>query len=225
MLVRHWMTEQVLVARPDDNIAIVATLLAERGVRQLPVVSNGTLVGIITDRDIRSVVDASVPVRRVMSRDPVSTTPTTLVEEAAARLRTLKMNALPVVEAGALVGIVTRSDLLDALIELCHVFEPTTVLELECEEGGVPLQRLRHILARHHAAVRWLSAASAGAGRQIVVVRVQTPIGSVPERDLEEAGFRVLSVVIGGRSDRDEPLQSSHQNTAGPMSGSAGHAK
>ncbi len=202
MLVRHWMTEQVELAHPEDDLTNVAARLRGRSVRQLPVVSQGRLVGIVTDRDVRSAPDSSATVEMVMNRKPVTTTSGTRVEDAAEMLRGLKVNALPVVDGDALVGIITESDLLEALIELCHLFEPTTLLEVECEEGGVAVQRLRDLLERHHASVRWLSAAPGENGRQLVALRVDAPIGHVPERELEEAGYRVLSVVMGDKSAR-----------------------
>jgi len=202
MLVRHWMTEQVEVARPEEDVETVAARLRERGVRQLPVVVEGRVVGIITDRDVRSARDRAAKVETVMSHRPTTTTSGTRVEDAAEMLRAAKVGALPVVDHDALAGIISASDLLDALIELCHLFEPTTLLEVECDEGGVAVQRLRGLLERHGASVRWLSAAPGDGGRQVVMLRVDTPLGNVPERALEEAGYHVLSVVMGDDSSR-----------------------
>jgi acetoin utilization protein AcuB len=207
MQVRNWMTEQVEVVRPDDDVASVRARLRRLRVRQLPVVADGRLVGIITDRDVRSADDERVTVAAAMTPEPVTTMPGTPVEEAAALVRAHKIGALPVVEGGQLVGIISESDLLQALVELCSVLEPTTLIELECEEGGEALERIRRVLEKHGGRVPWMSAAPDGRGNQQVALRVQMPVGQSPEQRLEDAGFRILSS-ISGRAAREESPRS-----------------
>jgi CBS domain-containing protein len=103
-------------------------MMSMGGVRHLPVVSNGALVGVISQRDILrapgllshllSTARAalrSLRVQDVMSIDLVTIGADASVEEAAQKLLDHRVGCLPVVEAGALVGIVTTSDLLRAL--------------------------------------------------------------------------------------------------------------
>jgi acetoin utilization protein AcuB len=88
-------------------------------VRGLPVVEGEELIGIITDRDIRNHLLSldSTTVRQAMTLSPVTVTPSTSVKEAAQLLDRHKVGALPVLADGHLVGIVSTSDLLKALIE------------------------------------------------------------------------------------------------------------
>ena len=204
MLVRHWMTEEVEAARPGDDVASVRERLRTRSVRQFPVMDAGKLVGIVTDRDLRSASDGIATVATVMTPDPVTTTPGTLVEDAAAVLRARKIGALPVVEDGQLVGIISESDLLAAMVELCRLLEPTTLIELECEEGAIPLQRVRRVLESRGGRVAWLSGTPTGAHGQRVALRVRMPLGRAPERILEEAGFPVLSCITGRSAEADQ---------------------
>jgi len=197
MLVRNWMTEQVESVRPEDDIASVQERLRELRVRQFPVVDRGRLVGIITDRDVRSARDLTARVEAVMTVAPITTTPSTLVEEAASILRARKIGALPVMEGDQLVGIISESDLFAAVVELCRVLEPTTLIDLECEEGVEPLQRIRRTLESRGGHVPWISGVPDGHGRQRVALRVRMPAGRAPERILEEAGFEPLSCIIG----------------------------
>jgi acetoin utilization protein AcuB len=197
MLVRNWMSEQLEVVGPDDDVAAVRARLHERRVRQFPVVADGKLVGIITDRDVRSARDPAAKIETVMTVDPVTTTPSTPVEEAAALLRLRKVGALPVMEGDTLVGIVSESDLLQALIDLTRVLEPTTLIELECDEGIPAVQRIRTLLERKGGHVPWVSAVPGAGGRVRVALRVRMPVGHAPERIIEEAGFPVLSCVTG----------------------------
>ena len=87
---------------------------AGRGCRHLPVVENGRLIGIITDRDLRAVVNTPVFAslvrpKTVMTSNPVTVSPGTPAHRAAEMLNLYKFNSLPVVDHGVLVGIVTSS--------------------------------------------------------------------------------------------------------------------
>ncbi|MEB2285110.1 MAG: hypothetical protein B6D46_10265 [Polyangiaceae bacterium UTPRO1] len=193
MVVRDCMTAIVETVRPDDDVATVREALRRRRIRQLPVVAAGRVVGIITDRDVRGVADAGSTVDAVMTPAPATVTPDTPVEVAAALLRERKIGALPVVLDHMLVGIVSESDLLGALVELCARLETTTVLTVECDEDAGAVSSIREIFGRHGATVAWISSVRTRGGKQTINVRVRMP----PERGatelLTDAGFRVVS--------------------------------
>ena len=191
------MTERVDVAHPKDDVLAVRARLNHRRVRQFPVVAAGKLVGIITDRDLRDAHDPDAKVADMMTHDPMTTTPATRIEDAAALLKAGKIGALPVVEGGALVGIISESDLLKALIELTNVLEPTTLIDVECRDGMPEVQRARSVLERHGAKVLWMRAGAEADGRFHVALRVRTSAAHVPEQILEEAGFVVSSCITG----------------------------
>jgi len=197
MFVRDWMTEEVEVARPDDRVATVQERLHRRGVRQFPVVSEGRLVGIITDRNVRSEHNPRAKVATVMTPAPVTTTRGTLVEEAAELLRLRKIGALPVVEGERLVGIVSESDLLAALVELCKQLQPTTEIELLCDEGVKALERIRAVIEGNYGRILNLSGVPESNRQQLITLWVRMPVGHLPEQLLEEAGFRVLACITG----------------------------
>jgi acetoin utilization protein AcuB len=118
----------------EVSIRDAAALMRARAIRHLPVVDDrGALIGIVTDRDLRQVVfDAAVrerlpeeaarlgalPVRTVMTWGVVTVTPTTDLRAAAALMRERRLGALPVVEGGRLVGMLTERDLIAALVAL-----------------------------------------------------------------------------------------------------------
>jgi CBS domain-containing protein len=105
---------------PLDTLSNAQALMQHADVRQLPVVDNGALVGMLSDRDLhahsgyleRTKVDAA------MTERLLTVGPTDAAADAARLLLDQKINALPVVDAGRLVGIVSRSDLLRLLIDL-----------------------------------------------------------------------------------------------------------
>jgi acetoin utilization protein AcuB len=135
--VEEWMTMEVATAKPRDSVAHARALLEERRINQLPVVVNGRLVGIVTDRDLRDAVGAgmvataeatgarperltpdSIPVEAVMTAKAMFVRPGDTMEKAAALMRRERIGALPVIEGRALRGIITRSDVLRAFLEL-----------------------------------------------------------------------------------------------------------
>lgn len=196
MMIRDCMTTPVETVRPDDDVATVRETLQRRRIRQLPVLAAGRLIGIVTDRDVRGDVAPSTTVESVMTPAPATTTPSTPIELAAAEIRRRRIGALPVIEDGALVGIVSESDLLDALVELCARLDPTTVLEFEGPDDVGAARRARQLLERHGGTVGWLTAVRAHGGRERLALRVRMPPGRPPERLLEEAGFKVLSCIM-----------------------------
>lgn len=131
MNVARWMTKSVVIVKPQGTLRHARELMAKHRINQLPVVVNDKLVGIVTDRDIRDAYPSSLRLLRgkdideftdsytvegVMTYNVVSVSPQTSLREAAQRMRRQRIGALPVVEKGKLVGIITRSDLLDAML-------------------------------------------------------------------------------------------------------------
>ena len=196
MLVRDCMTTPVQTAHPDETVAAVREVFRRRRIRQLPVVAVGRVIGIVTDRDVRSAASDTATVDAVMTPNPVTVTPAIPVERAAMLMRERKIGALPVVEGETLVGIVSESDLLEAVAKLCAMLDPTTAIELECADDPEVPARIRHLLERHGGRVAWLTAVRTHGGRQRISFRTRMPVGSAPEQLLEEAGYPVGSCIM-----------------------------
>lgn len=124
MLIREIMTPNPVTISPDESIDDAFQTLLKKRFRQAPVVENGKLVGIVTDRDLRmaifqSYVGSSLNVRDVMRFDPITISADAEVEKAARIICEKKFNALPVVSGiGNLVGIVTTTDILKGILNL-----------------------------------------------------------------------------------------------------------
>lgn len=137
MRIDAWMKHPVLTVKPLDSVVHARALMARERVNQLPVVSNGHLVGMVTDRDLRDaypsvaetgVLDASgdperVPVESVMAFNVLTLAPDQTMAEAAQLMRRERIGAVPIVDERRLVGILTRSDVLRAFVGLVERVE------------------------------------------------------------------------------------------------------
>jgi acetoin utilization protein AcuB len=129
--VKEWMTQPVTTIGADAPVRQAAELMKTRQIRHLPVVENdGRLIGIVTDRDLRQMIFdpmiherlgdvvealAGLTVRDIMTWAVITVRPDSGIRQAARLMREQKVGALPVVEAGRVVGMLTERDLLRAL--------------------------------------------------------------------------------------------------------------
>ncbi len=118
-LVARWMTSNPVTATPDEKLSSIQARMQEGSFRSAPVVADGRLIGLITDRDLRmhtGYLD-NTEVKLAMSENPVTVTPTTPLHEAARIIFEQKLDSLPVVEDGKLAGMITSSDILRAFLD------------------------------------------------------------------------------------------------------------
>jgi acetoin utilization protein AcuB len=112
--VRHVMTSRLRNVRPKTPLAEIKEIMAEEIVRHFPVVNDkGTIVGIVSDRDL--FVPEAHCASDVMTRTVVTVSPKARLETAAAQLVNRNISCLPVMDKGVLVGIVTTTDLVMTL--------------------------------------------------------------------------------------------------------------
>jgi acetoin utilization protein AcuB len=141
LLVKDAMTHEVVVLPPQTTAGEALALCRERRIRHLPVLEGGRLVGIVSDRDLRSATPAlgdparaealgRIVVSEIMASDVTTARPEDPIEEAANAMREKKVGCLPVVEGDALVGIISSSDVMEALVYLMGAHEPGNRLEV-----------------------------------------------------------------------------------------------
>lgn len=130
-LVRDFMASPVTNLPSSARLLDAGLLLRAGRIRHIPIIDDGTLVGILSDRDIQrctpsmltrvtaeeyNAIFEDTPVARVMTRDPRHVSPDSPLHVAATLLRSGKLGCLPVVENGQVIGIITKDDMLAALV-------------------------------------------------------------------------------------------------------------
>jgi len=137
MLVKNWMSKNVITVDEKDSMQDAMKHLKEHDIRMLPVMKKGKHIGIVTDRDLKkaSASDATtlevhellylltkIKVKDIMTRDVITVPPDYTVEETAQVLQKNRISGAPVVDAdGQLVGTITQTDLFRVLISLTGV--------------------------------------------------------------------------------------------------------
>lgn len=145
MFTKLWMQREVIQVSGDTTIGEAKELLIQHRFRHLPVTENNKLLGIITSTDIDkampSPVDSQnspedhliaqqVPVSTFMTNNPVTVTMMTPLEEVAKYLQHYKIGAIPVLDDGLLVGIITESDLFAAFSAIMDGEEDDVRIEM-----------------------------------------------------------------------------------------------
>ena len=131
MKAREWMTSHPKTVNDDDLLKTAVTLVVENRIRHLPVVRGDSLVGIISDRDLKrampSVVAGATPeeyqafmeetsIEQMMTANPITCTPDEDLVDLVREFCQHKVGAIPVVEGERVVGIVTQTDMMQAFL-------------------------------------------------------------------------------------------------------------
>ncbi|MCL2482971.1 MAG: CBS domain-containing protein [Propionibacteriaceae bacterium] len=210
MYVKTRMTATPFTVTPQNTVPEATAMMKDHSVRHLPVVTDNRVVGVVSASDIAKAspspatsLSASevtyllskLKVASIMTRDPVTISPDALLEEAAIAMRDRKVEMLPVVENGELVGVITESAILDAFIELLGFRDPGTRLTIDTDDAPGVLARLALATARHHANIQHL-AVYRGQDRSTLLVGVNTPNTEALEAELSAEGFTVLRKLV-----------------------------
>ncbi len=146
------MTREPYTLGPDDTLADARKLMAEHHIRHIPIVSgDGTLVGLVSQRDVLAAEDSSVlnqagdpeSSEAYVALSSVMTSPVQTVDEhaglrgTAMHLQKNKMGCLPVLNEGRLVGIITDSDFVAIAINLMEQLEAGEPEESEFDEESL----------------------------------------------------------------------------------------
>jgi acetoin utilization protein AcuB len=152
MFIDKSMTRDVVTVSPETEILAAQTLMAQKSIRHLPVVvENDFLVGIVSDRDIRSAMPstvltetekaaeekrlAGIKVKDIMTRNPVTISPTQTLEDALIMMQNCKVGAFPVVDqVGKLKGMISVRDLMRAFVNVLGLEEPGALLGIVVED-------------------------------------------------------------------------------------------
>lgn len=203
MLVRDIMTKNPLFVGPEASIHDAFLVMQENQIRHLPIMQDGKLLGMVSNRDIRWVVSAFVTpdvkelqnqtIEKLMVRPVMTVDEDQPIEEAARIMRTHKVGSLMVLnDMDEVVGIVTGIDLLDAIINLTGVHQPSSRLEVELRSEPGELARVSQLMADLGVNIVSVLTSHTDDQHQRFLFRIQTMNPRVAAHKLREAGFQVV---------------------------------
>jgi acetoin utilization protein AcuB len=167
MLVKNWMSKEVITVDVDDSMQNAIYILQEHKINILPVMENGNIVGIITDRDLKKAspsdattldmhelmyIISKIKIRNLMKKNLYTIPPDFTIEEAAAMLMEKRISGLPVVdEKKQLIGIITRSDIFRVIISLTGLGKKGLQFAVRIKDKPGPIKEIRELISEYGA--------------------------------------------------------------------------
>ncbi|MBD8035011.1 MULTISPECIES: acetoin utilization AcuB family protein [Solibacillus] len=206
MIVEEIMKREIHTLLPENTVRDAVRLMREEKVRHVPIVSSdNTVVGIITDHDLKNALPSCLreepnsiiydaPIEEIMVKNPIVGHPLDFVEEVASIFYDAKISCLPIVSAGKLVGIVTTTDLLYTYIELTGAHQPGSKIDIRVSNRPGMLFEISKVFQENKANVVSVLVYPDGDNTKsrIVSVRLQVinPLHII--EDLRKQGYDVL---------------------------------
>ncbi|NSW86633.1 MAG: CBS domain-containing protein [Syntrophobacteraceae bacterium] len=225
MLVKHWMSTNVITIDEDDSMQHAINLMKENVIRMLPVLRKGRLIGIVSDTDLKraSASDATlldvhemlyliskIKVHDIMTKNPLTVPEDYTVEETAEVLLKNKISGVPVVnKSGALVGIITRDDLFKVLINLSGLGKKGVQFAFLVEDQPGSIKNLTDIIRTYEGRIASIlsSYEYAPPGTRIVYIRIyDIEREKMPMLEEELKQKAKMIYVVDHRDDKREIL-------------------
>ena len=198
MLVGNRMTKHPVTITAEELLSQAKEKMAVGRFRRLPVMGEGKLTGIITERDLRQyagVLDHT-KVNAVMTEKPITVSPETMLEDAADIMLKNQIGGLPVLHQGQLVGIITASDIMKAFLDVMGASETASAridFTLKGEEHG--LVEASRIVSREAGEILGVGTYREKFGANpVCYLRVLSRNAEAVAKALRQSGFDVMGV-------------------------------
>jgi len=175
VLVKEWMSKPVITINVKDSFDKIMNLFKQHAVSMLPVMDQNKLAGVVTEKDLKQAPHAEVQIKDVMAKDFVTVHLDYTVEETAQVLLKHKLSGVSVVnDEGALVGAITQTDVLRAIISLTGVDRRGIQFGFEVEDRPGAVKVLTDIIRNYGGRVESILTCygSAPRGYRRVYVRI-----------------------------------------------------
>ncbi|MGE5753231.1 MAG: CBS and ACT domain-containing protein [Deltaproteobacteria bacterium] len=212
MFVVRRMQRNVVTVQPSASLFEARDRMRLHNIHQLPVTGeNGTLIGILSNRDIREAtlpvallrgatekeaedLLRQTPVEKVMTRKVVTATVADTLEDALVLLHDFRVNSLPVLDAqGRVAGIISRTDVLKAFIEVLGIGEISSRLEVVVPDRPGGLVKIVSIIKGFNVNITSiLTTGHAVEGKRAIFFRVATLNVASLKKAIQDVGYQIL---------------------------------
>lgn len=205
MRVKDRMRRSLVSIAQSDTLDHALTTLKRFNIRHLPVVKGDHVVGIVSDRDVKKAAPSpfdyptadefraftsAVSVKEIMTKEVITVAPLTPIEEAASLMSQKRIGALPVVQEGRLVGMITETDVLGVMTEMMGATQTASRIEIEIPASPGTLTEVIGIVEGQQVEIASLVTLPAREGaRRLLILRLRTINPDPVVRALEERGY------------------------------------
>jgi len=226
MFIDKSMTKNVITINPDKSILEAKEKMDKHHIHTMPVVENDNfLVGIVTDRDIRSALPsglmneeeskpikerlATLKIRDIMTANVITVSPAQTLEDALLLMQKVRVGAFPVVDQeGKVIGIISHRDLMRAFINVLGIEEPGTLLCILAEDKLGTMKKIVDAISEERIPFgSILVARHWEEGKRIVFPYLLTNHVVTVKKKLKAMGFTLLNPMewyLDSLSDRPE---------------------
>lgn len=211
MFVADWMTRQVITADPQESVLHAMHVMRDRGIKHLPVVKDGKLVGVISDRDIKAYCPSKATaldvyeinyllskasVREAMGARLLTIAPDAPVEDAAMMMLDENVGCLPVVAGETLAGIISDRDIFRALVDISGVRHGGHRICVIIADRPGTVKEVADIIRKHGFHLRGIMTSYEGvaAGSRRAVIRTTNEADFAPLRAELEKTYGSASI-------------------------------
>jgi|ASRL01.1.fsa_nt_gi acetoin utilization protein AcuB len=211
MYVGNKMITDIISVFPEASVSLAFQTMHERGVSQLPVVKNGKLVGIITETLLSEFTPSKATtlsiyelnyilgktrVDSIMEKEVVTCTEDMLIEEVAKIMNAKDINMIPVVnENQTLVGIISRSDIIEAFIEITGAMDPGSRITINSKDEAGKLAEISSIIREYGVNITHLTNFNNPSTNMTeIIIRLNTQDVTPIVNALEEKGYEIIRI-------------------------------
>jgi len=192
MFVKERMTPNPITVGGKEPVALAVQLMLEKNIRHLPVVEKGKVLGVLSYADIMHILPATIAnlesgnedssLRKTKIKDilplnqrVVSCTEGTCLEDAALIMRSYKVGCLPVLDdAGKIQGLITRTDVFDAFIDVLGMRSDGTRLNIRIEDKPGIVAEIGAVVRSFDANITRMVIVPEGKGQITMLIRVKS---------------------------------------------------
>jgi acetoin utilization protein AcuB len=214
MKVRDRMSEKVRTVGMDTNINEAFSLMKENNIRRLPVVEKGKVTGIITLSDLNQAGPSSATtlsihelnyllaktqIKDILSKKQkvITIGPNNYIETAAKLMRQNRVSGLPVVENNQLVGIITETDIFDALIDILGVKKTHSRIDIYTADRPGTIADITSMIAKKGKNIlNTVVFFDEKKGKYKMILRIEELDCNDVIKELENRGYEVESVIV-----------------------------
>jgi acetoin utilization protein AcuB len=209
MFVRDYMARAPITIEKDTPVFKALSIMKNNKIRHLPVVSKGKLLGIVTEKNLfylspspatsLSIFEINSLMAEITVAEAMKTvqavTPDTTLEEAAVLMREHKIGGLPVVEGDALVGLITESDIFDAMVKLFGYGKPGIRMVIEAKDRVGLIADITKIIKDFDIVIRSIVTIDKDDNKTDIVLRLNVVDPAPLIAALESNGFEVSYII------------------------------